>query len=710
MNTFTSLLTTLAFTVLSLITFSQQDSKVWLTISNSSNVPFENAAGEFVSNDATLSAAIVTLNITDVRKAVPASRKASLLNVYEFSSSSVDVVDMYATLSNTVSVVSNVEYAPVYESLNTPNVYTTTFSSDYALDLISAETAWNLSTGDSAITLAISDQNYFVEHEELQGKVVYYDATNTSSQTHGTAVAIIAAGSTNNSIGKSAIGFNSTLALYQMSYNEVLAASYAGYKVINLSWTSGCSFSQYKQDIIDEVYNNGTFIVAAAGNGSTCGGSENLVYPAALNNVFSVTSIGPNDNHERTIGNPSTTHQHNATVDLSAPGYDVAISAAPGWYLNGSGTSYAAPFVTGTIGLMLDVNPCLTNAEITAVLKNSSTYIDDLNPNYAGLIGEGRLNAQAAVEMAAAFNKLFLNVSATGSCLANSGEIEVSIIGGNAPFTTEWSNGQTDLSLSNLEGGVYTLTVTDVMGCVKDTTITIEDVTPTVFEGTIQDVACNGTASGAIDITILEGAPNFIFEWDNGMMTEDITDLVAGTYRLKITNAYGCSVWESYTVEQSLALTASLQTTQPSVDQEGLIDLTVQGGTAPYTYAWNNGETTEDLTGVPSGFYEVTAIDANGCDVVAHTTLDEISTASVFDLQSTSVNVYPNPTTDYATVSWDNDAINTLTIINANGQIVQKADVTMKNTHTVQDLNSGIYFINLADNNNYATTQKLVVR
>ena len=359
---------------------------------------------------------------------------------------------------------------------------------------------------------------------------------------------------------------------------------------------------------------------------------------------------------------------------------------------------------------MLDVNPCLTNAEITAVLKNSSTYIDDLNPNYAGLIGEGRLNAQAAVEMAAAFNKLFLNVSTTGSCLANSGEIEVSIIGGNAPFTTEWSNGQTDLSLSNLEGGVYTLTVTDVMGCVKDTTITIEDVTPTVFEGTIQDVACNGTASGAIDITILEGAPNFIFEWDNGMMTEDITDLVAGTYRLKITNAYGCSVWESYTVEQSLALTASLQTTQPSVDQEGLIDLTVQGGTAPYTYAWSNGETTEDLTGVPSGFYEVTAIDANGCDVVAHTTLDEISTASVFDLQSTSVNVYPNPTTDYATISWDNDAINTLTIINANGQIVQKADVTMKNTHTVQDLNSGIYFINLSDNNNYATTQKLVVR
>ncbi len=59
-----------------------------------------------------------------------------------------------------------------------------------------------------------------------------------------------------------------------MNYNEVLDASYAGHRVINLSWSSGCSYNQYVQDIINEVYENGTFIVAAAGNGSTCGGPE----------------------------------------------------------------------------------------------------------------------------------------------------------------------------------------------------------------------------------------------------------------------------------------------------------------------------------------------------------------------------------------------------------------------------------------------------
>jgi subtilisin family serine protease len=186
-----------------------------------------------------------------------------------------------------------------------------------------------------------------------------------------------------------------------MNYNDVLAASYAGAQVINLSWTSGCSFSQYIQDVINEVYDNGTFIVAAAGNGFTCGGPSALVYPSACDNVFAVTSIGVDDNHEQVAGDSTSTHQHNATVDLCAPGYDVPISDAPGWYLFGSGTSYAAPFVTGTVGLMLSVNPCLSNLLIEQYLEKSADFIYLLNPDYYGLLGEGRLNSRGAVTLAA---------------------------------------------------------------------------------------------------------------------------------------------------------------------------------------------------------------------------------------------------------------------------------------------------------------------
>ena len=710
MYTFKSLTLTVAFLAATFISFSQEPSKIWLTISNPSDVPFENEAGVLVSNDASLQDAISSLNITEVEKAIPSSRQAALLSVYELTSYTSDVVDMYAELTNSLDASSKVVYAPVYETLNAPNDYLKVFPEDYALDLINAQDAWDVTTGNSDIVLAISDQNYFTDHDEIAGKYVYYDATNTSSQTHGTAVAITAAGSTGNNIGKSAIGYNSSLALYKMNYNEVLDASYAGYRVINLSWSSGCSYNQYVQDIINEVYDNGTFIVAAAGNGSTCGGPSNLVYPASFDNVFAVTSTGPNDNHERVIGDASTTHQHNASVDLSAPGYDIAISAAQGWYLYGSGSSYASPLVTGTIGLILDANPCITNAEISWLLKASSTNVDALNPSYAGMIGAGRLNAKAAVDMAIEINKFSLDISSGVTCQSNSGQIEVEIVGGTAPYTTQWSNGATDLILSDLSVGHYDLTVVDASGCQLDTSIVIEEVIPTQFEGTVQNVTCNGAANGAIDVTVLDGTPGFTFEWDNGMMTEDISGLVAGTYRLKITNGNGCSVWGSYTVEQSASLVAELEVIQPTADEDGEIDLTVSGGVAPYTYTWANGETSEDLFNLTAGFYEVTVMDANGCDVITNTIVEEMSVAGIEDMDGIQTSVYPNPTTDVATVTWNSAAVTNITIVNANGQVVQNAAVAMQNTYKVEDLNPGMYFINLTDAYKHLNTQKLIVR
>ena len=689
---------------------AQDQGKVWATILNPSDVPFINAQGNLVSNDVSFSSMISELGITNVTKAVPASKRGSLMKVYEISSSSTNSVDLLALLSNNVSVLSRIEYAPTYETLATPNDHRAT-NEDYAINLINSEVAWDYSTGDSSVVIAISDQNIDTNHIELAGKVVYYNANNSTSTTHGTAVSIVAAGRTNNNAFSSHIGYNCSIAFYQMSYNDVLAASYAGLKVINLSWTSGCEFNQYLQGVMDEVYNNGTFIVAAAGNGSTCGGAENLVYPAAYDHVFSVTSIGEFDNHERILGDPLTTHQHNETVDLSAPGYDVLISPAQNWEMEGSGTSYAAPFVTGTVGLMLAANPCLTNENIEYILKSSSAFIDDINPDYAGLIGTGRLDAGAALAMTMDFNEMQLSGFASFSCGEIGMQLEMSVDGGNAPYTIEWSNGQTDLSLSNLVAGEYTLTVTDVLGCVIDTTITIEDVSLPVIEGEIQHVSCNGIANGAIDISILEGVPNYTFEWDNGMTTEDVYGLSAGTYRLNITDGNGCEYWSSYDVLEPLDIQASVAVVGPLLYAPfNDVDLTVQGGTAPYTYTWNTGDVSEDLYGVPAGYYQVTVMDIEGCSKEINTTIENLNVSGVSDLDSRHVDVYPNPTTDYATVSWDNKAINTLTIISANGQMVQKADVTSKSTHTVQDLNSGIYFINLSDNNNFSTTQKLIVR
>lgn len=379
---------------------AQQTERVWVTIENKSILPVENVRGELVSSDAEFQQLIVDFNIKSVDQAFSASRKESLLKVYELVCD-CDALSLTTTIEQKNENLIQPEIGPSYELMTEPNDYHVTFNTDYALDIINAKQAWSYSTGDSNLIVGISDGNFYTSHEELHGKYVFYDNTNYSTQySHGTAVAITVAGGTNNASGKSSIGYNCRLSLAGASYNKALMLSNAGAKVINMSWASSCYFSSYAQAVINEIYENGTICVAAAGNGNTCGNSNNLVYPASFEHIISVTSVGPYNNHERVVGNPNTTHQHNVKVDIAAPGYDVALTTAPGNYSTGSGTSFATPFVTGTVALMLSANPCLTFEDVEEILKTTAQDLDVINPQYAGKLGAGLLNAGEAVRIA----------------------------------------------------------------------------------------------------------------------------------------------------------------------------------------------------------------------------------------------------------------------------------------------------------------------
>lgn len=379
-----------------------QNAKVWVTILNDEHVPFYTTDRKLISKDSVFNSYINSLGIFSSSQALPSSRDKLLRKVYELSSNSSQY-ELESALSNFVNAVSGVYPAPKYDTLQTPNDYNIVPGiNNYALNLINAPSAWDITQGDSNVVVAISDQSYNPTHSELAGKYAYINA-GTATTTHGNAVSILAAGKTNNNSGLSSIGYNCKLALYLMNYNEVLNAAYAGYKVINMSWSAGCYYNYYAEQVINEAYATGAFLVASAGNGSTCGNPSNYVYPASYDKVFSVTSIGPNDNHMRFPNDTNSTHQHNDKVDISSPGYDVAVNPAEAWFIQGTGTSYAAPIVSGTIGLMLSVNPCLSQKDIDTILRITAVNIDSLNPTYIGKIGAGRLNAQAAVQTAAAW-------------------------------------------------------------------------------------------------------------------------------------------------------------------------------------------------------------------------------------------------------------------------------------------------------------------
>jgi len=394
-NTMKTIFLTAILFLSTMTAHSQDTSRVWVSIRDYSIVGAEPASKfDILSKENA---------VFSIQRAFPNAHTRSLQQVYEVTC----VCDpaLLAAKMNTTDGLGAAEVVFEPELLYVPNDYSVAFGTDYALDLINAQGAWEYTHGDPSVILGITDVNYDMTHEELTGKVAAGGSTGSASVYHGTAVAVTAAGNTNNGLGKSAIGYDCKLALFTAQYNDLLICRDNGAKVVNASWHDGsCTPSRYLQQLINELYEDGVVVVAAAGNGSvTCGSANGVAYPAAYEHVISVTSIGPDDNHERYPGDPSTTHQHNAFVDISAPGYDVPLTVASGWYLTGNGSSFAAPFVTGTVGLMFSVNPCLTVDQVEYILKTTSVNIDALNPAYAGRIGAGRLNAEAAVRMALAY-------------------------------------------------------------------------------------------------------------------------------------------------------------------------------------------------------------------------------------------------------------------------------------------------------------------
>ncbi len=137
--------------------------------------------------------------------------------------------------------------------------------------------------------------------------------------------------------------------------------------------------------------------------------------------------------------------------------------------------------------------------------------------------------------------------------------------------------------------------------------------------GEITGVQCFGETSGAIDLLVTGGTPPFTFNWSNGATTEDIDGLVGGDYTVTVTDASGSCVVVSnvFTVPgPNAAITVNADVDPELSGNDGAINLTVTGGTPPYTYLWSNGATTQDINGLSAGTYTVTLTDNNGCEVV----------------------------------------------------------------------------------------------
>ncbi|MDP4222135.1 MAG: gliding motility-associated C-terminal domain-containing protein [Bacteroidota bacterium] len=222
------------------------------------------------------------------------------------------------------------------------------------------------------------------------------------------------------------------------------------------------------------------------------------------------------------------------------------------------------------------------------------------------------------------------DVSCTGG---SDGSVTITASGGVPPYQYRLNGGALQASnvFSGLSAGSYTVTVMDSHSCTATLPVTIMQP-PFPVSGTVMitNVGCSGESTGRIDLTPSGGTPPFAYLWSNGAVTEDIINIPAGNYSVVITDSHGCTANVNATVTQPASAingTVSVINVLCFRGTTGSIDLTVSGGTSPYSFTWSNGATTEDLSGIPAGSYSVTITDAAGCTALVNAIVTEPSSA-----------------------------------------------------------------------------------
>jgi hypothetical protein len=434
-----------------------QDTNAWFYIRANDSVfePVFKAEKDellYVGNDETLKEVLESHKVfafkKTLRKASKANLKKTFFIISEHESLLNDLLHKAGHLFNSGEIISE-EEKKIFE----PNDYglTSTIGDNIGLplnldyyDFLNVPKAWYYTTGERDIYIGISDGGIDTSNVEFKGKVKNLRKS-AIGKGHGISIAANAAAQGDNGAGM--VGVCYDCSLLGTTYNnpstlvQLLELSRAGAKVINCSWGS-TKYYQGAQDAINEMYENGTVLVSLQHNVSfskTKG--KKLYYPGSYDNVISITSgmhrydkVTDNIKWDkgsatpyaenikgyvgRTIGftNNDTTstfkiysqsvRNMNSKIDILGPSVGLIHYSAYALrdkieYSETSPTSGVAPLISGTVGLMFSLYPCLPADEVEGILKLTALNIDHIEANkpYAGYYGAGMLQTGDAVEM-----------------------------------------------------------------------------------------------------------------------------------------------------------------------------------------------------------------------------------------------------------------------------------------------------------------------
>ncbi len=417
--------------------------------------------------------------------------------------------------------------------------------------------------------------------------------------------------------------------------NLLLSAPYSSYA--NYSWTGPNGFISDSSSISipnATAINSGMYSLSVSLQDGSCT-YNNLLDSVIIYNNPSIQLLN--------LSNSLCFNSNNGSITVAG------IGNSPFTYLwNNNSTNPTITNLTPGIYTVTatDIHTCTATETYTITQPTALSALASITSNYNGK-----------------------NISCFG---ASDGSASVSYSGGTTPYLISWSpGGATTPSISNLGPGTYTATITDANGCIKTSSVTLTQPTAITLTNTKINVSCFGGSTGSINLTSSGGTPGYIYSWSpTGQTTEDINSLSAGSYTVTATDLNGCIKQSTISITQPAA-PLSLTQTHVNVlcygNSTGSIDLTVAGGTSPYTYAWSSGQSTQDISNLVAGNYTVLVTDSKGCTATLIVSISQplaplsaqINPSPVLchGGNSGSINLIPTGGTSPYSFQWSNSAV-----------------------------------------------------
>ena len=207
--------------------------------------------------------------------------------------------------------------------------------------------------------------------------------------------------------------------------------------------------------------------------------------------------------------------------------------------------------------------------------------------------------------------------STSVSCFGgNNGTATAMITGTSTPYSYTWSpTGGFNSTANTLTAGNYTVTISDVNGCIQTKTVAITQPTVITVSGTSNSITCNGLANGSATVIASGGVAPLSYSWSpSGGSSSSASGLGVGNYTTTVSDANSCTKTVTFAIIQPAAINGSVTSVDALCGNPGSATITASGGTGALSYSWSPaGGTGNVATGLTGGIYSVTITDMNSC-------------------------------------------------------------------------------------------------